>query len=888
MSVSEPVPPSGSGDSIGGYRILKTLGRGGMGEVFLAWDERLQRELAVKRIRHDSALTATLRQRLLREAQAAAKLSHPAIVHIYDLKEDPAGDCIVMEYVPGQTLAEALTVRPFEPAHAARLAREIASGLAAAHAAGIVHRDLKTENVILTPSGNAKILDFGLAKPFVSAAGDPSLTERGGVVGTCRSMSPEQARGGEVDGRSDLFSLGVLLYEVLTGEYPFRGATSLESIVQVLKHHPPRVDVIRPGVPPRLGLLVERLLAKDAADRPQSADEVVRELEAIEGALSSPTSEETLSDLPTGYFPTPPPPSQPLPRSSQAPQSTAGMSTASGSQRLRMVALVGLGALILGIAIYSVRHYYVRPVPAPPPPRRVLVLRPEVKDKRLYLAASRVLGTVLKTLRALEGMEVIDPSEVVGTPASLKAKAKAAAADEVLVPTVDDAGDRCVIMLNRVEGSTSKSLWNGDPFEAPLEQEDHNLLEEGVAQSLKAGYSGYRSRPSLPRLQTSDWDYATFIEIQGKLRTDSIQNLLPKLEDVIARSPRFLEAQLLAADMYLTQFDSTRDTLYLDRAGELISKAQSQAPGETQPLFMQFKLEMARGQIPQAKATLENLERLKTGDPQLLLLHSQLAEREGRKDEALTELRELVQRLPTWNNLYSLADLEARTGNIADARSQLEQILSDSPNNLWALEQRANIELLYGSPVLAEVYYQQLIKMSRQRPYYTNLGNARVLLKHYGEAIEAFQHALDLDAGNVAVNISLADAELARGDEQNALEHYNNACLLFESNLSGASLTPYDHATRAQCLAHLEKVAEAKADIQLALQKSPDDGNVLQAAALVYAVVGEKTMALNSIKKALAQGVQPRWFQLPAFAKLKDDPEYQGLMKKTPGATPSK
>ena len=256
MSVSEPVPPSGSGDSIGGYRILKTLGRGGMGEVFLAWDERLQRELAVKRIRHDSALTATLRQRLLREAQAAARLSHPAIVHIYDLKEDPAGDCIVMEYVPGQTLAEALTVRPFEPAHAARLGREIASGLAAAHAAGIVHRDLKTENVILTPSGNAKILDFGLAKPFVSAAGDPSLTERGGVVGTCRSMSPEQARGGEVDGRSDLFSLGVTFYQLVAGASAFRRRVACPTHVPYRKRSAGRSAVVhraarRTGTLPR-------------------------------------------------------------------------------------------------------------------------------------------------------------------------------------------------------------------------------------------------------------------------------------------------------------------------------------------------------------------------------------------------------------------------------------------------------------------------------------------------------------------------------------------------------------------------------------------------------------------------------------------------------------
>jgi tetratricopeptide (TPR) repeat protein len=203
------------------------------------------------------------------------------------------------------------------------------------------------------------------------------------------------------------------------------------------------------------------------------------------------------------------------------------------------------------------------------------------------------------------------------------------------------------------------------------------------------------------------------------------------------------------------------------------------------------------------------------------------------------------------------------------------------------LEQRANIELLYGSPLLAEVYYQQLTqKAPGQRSYYTNLGNSRVLLKHYDEAIEAFQHALDLDSSNVAVNISLADAELARGDDHKAKEHYSNACSLFESNLRGASLTPSDHATRAQCLAHLEKIAEAKEDIQLALQKSPDDGNILQAAALVYAVVGEKTLALNSIEKARELGVQTRWFQLPAFASLNDDPDYKRLMIEKPGATP--
>jgi len=236
-------------------------------------------------------LTPTLRQRLLREAQAVAGLSHPAIVHVYDLLEGTEDDCIIMEYVQGATLAEALKGGPLAPATALRLAREIASGLDAAHTAGIVHRDLKAENVIVTPAGQAKILDFGLAKPLAPLAGDPSLTAAGFVVGTWRSMSPEQARGAEVDERSDLFSFGVLLYEMLTGQSPFHGSAALEILTRVMSLTPPRVDTVQPGLSPRLGTLIGRLLEKEPDARPQSAAEVMRELEAIAGSASGSPSD---------------------------------------------------------------------------------------------------------------------------------------------------------------------------------------------------------------------------------------------------------------------------------------------------------------------------------------------------------------------------------------------------------------------------------------------------------------------------------------------------------------------------------------------------------------------------------------------------------------------
>jgi serine/threonine-protein kinase len=171
--------------TIGPYRLARRLGRGGMGEVFLAWDERLGRRVAVKRILRETPRPQD-RERLLREARAAARLSHPAVVQVYDLIEDPAGDAIVLEYVEGRTLRVLLSEGLPPVAFAVRLAREIVEGLAAAHSAGLVHRDLKAENVVVTPDGHAKILDFGIAKVPESEG----LTGQGVVLGTAHAMSP--------------------------------------------------------------------------------------------------------------------------------------------------------------------------------------------------------------------------------------------------------------------------------------------------------------------------------------------------------------------------------------------------------------------------------------------------------------------------------------------------------------------------------------------------------------------------------------------------------------------------------------------------------------------------------------------------------------------------
>ncbi len=265
--------------AIGPYRLGRLLGRGGMGEVYKAYDQRLGRFVAVKRIRPEAADNPQARERFQSEARIAAQLGHPSIGQVFDILEQNGDAWIVMELIDGPTLAEMLRDGPLDVGLAISYAQQVASGLADAHALGIVHRDLKTENVMVLPSGHVKVLDFGLARWSLGDRSPGSVSAR--PSGTPRALSPEQVSGGKVDGRSDLFSLGVMLYELLTARSPFRDKTTVGTLARVETHQQPPARRLNPKIPRRLSDLVERLLAKDPEDRPDDAGTVAELLAQI-------------------------------------------------------------------------------------------------------------------------------------------------------------------------------------------------------------------------------------------------------------------------------------------------------------------------------------------------------------------------------------------------------------------------------------------------------------------------------------------------------------------------------------------------------------------------------------------------------------------------------
>ena len=265
----------------GRYEILRRLGGGGMAEVHLARDEVLGRNVALKVLRERLVDDEVFLKRFGREARAAAALNHPNVVQVYDQRRAENGTYyIAMEHVPGGTLKERIAREgPLDPAEAARTGAQVAEALRAAHEAGIAHRDVKSQNVLLTAAGDAKVADFGTAR----AADATTLSGPGAVLGTARYMSPEQATGSVATARSDLYSLGVVLYEMLTGELPFEAADPAEARAKHVREPPPRPREANPAVPEAMDALVGRLMAKDPADRLRSAAELAAELRRARG-----------------------------------------------------------------------------------------------------------------------------------------------------------------------------------------------------------------------------------------------------------------------------------------------------------------------------------------------------------------------------------------------------------------------------------------------------------------------------------------------------------------------------------------------------------------------------------------------------------------------------
>ncbi len=271
------------GKKLGPYSVTGKIGRGGMGIVYLARDTRLDRPVAIKMLAPSYTGNAQQRERLKREARAAARLTHPGIATVYSLEEFDDSVCIISEYVHGSTLRQIMSDEPLPYAQILDITAQIARGLAAAHEQGVVHRDLKPDNIMRTDSGVIKILDFGLARmePKNGALTNPQLTRSGMFLGTPAYASPEQLRGAEVDRRTDIFSFGVVVYELASGQHPFGLTDSMSTIARILDSEVPDLSKSNPAIPMEFARIIRRCLEKNPSDRYSDGRTLMMDIERL-------------------------------------------------------------------------------------------------------------------------------------------------------------------------------------------------------------------------------------------------------------------------------------------------------------------------------------------------------------------------------------------------------------------------------------------------------------------------------------------------------------------------------------------------------------------------------------------------------------------------------
>jgi serine/threonine-protein kinase len=685
------------GLNIGPYSILSKLGAGGMGEVHLARDSRLARNVALKLLDPDLINNSQQRMRFLREARLASALDHPNVCTIHEVGEASGRLFIAMQYVEGQTLKQVIGGRPLDLASLLSISLQVADALSAAHSQGIVHRDIKPGNIIITGRGQAKVLDFGLAKLFDTAVGDANaeLTKTGAVLGTPNYMSPEQARGERTDHRGDIFSFGVVLYEMATGRAPFKAKSQPETLNAVINQpHAPVTDLNKEA-PPGLAAIVDRALAKDAADRYQSMGEMIedlRELARGAGLVGS-------ADLDGGNVPL-----VPLPR-------RATLRWPGHWQAARWLILAIASVALVGIAA---AFYFARPRPAGtaetatrPAMKSIAVLpfKPLIagsRDEALEMGMADTLITRLSNIKQI----IVRPTSAVRKYGGLEQDPIAAGreqkVDAVLDGNIQKSGEQIRVTVRLVNVADGQQLWI-DTFDEKFTDifALQDSISERVAAALAVKLTGEETELVRKRYTNNPEAYQLYVRgryLWNKRTAEALTKAIEYFNQAIEKDPNYALAYAGLADGYAVSPERSA-------AGGMTFKQRSEQFLQMAKAAAQKALEIDE-QLPEAHTTLASLaadnwdwaeadrlfKRAFELNPNYATAHQWYGEylvHVGRLDEALQEFKRAQELDPTSLIINSLLGqtlyLERRYDEAIDQCQKTLEMDSNFINAHWML-----------------------------------------------------------------------------------------------------------------------------------------------------------------------------------------------------------
>ena len=858
LSLPLALPVVHIGAVLGPYKIVRHLGTGGMGAVWLAEDTRLHRQVALKMVRPADTGGAAARERLMREARAAASLNHPHIATVHDVLDHDDQVVIVLEYVDGETLHTRIKRGPLPPPEAVEIAIQIAKALSTAHAHGIVHRDLKPANVIIGEGGHAKVLDFGLARllDLGSTQTAAARVETAGVigfVGTPGYAAPEQMVSSGVDERADLYALGVVLFEMIGGRRPFPGHDPLQLATSKLSQEAPLLSSTGKLVPPALERLVAQLLQRDPAHRPASAADVVSQLRDVYGAPSS----VELAKVRAPRFWT------------------------SAAAVALLVVLAGVGAWELG--------RFARPAidPSAPPVIAVVPLSNDSGDPAKDYLAAGIAESLISGLAALPSVTVLSRAAVAEARSRAKDEATMAkdlGATYVVNGSVQESNGTLKISLHLVRPDRTVA-W-GESVEGTFDHifDLQSRLASALTSALVVRVSA-SEREKINAQQTTDTEaLASYWRGQALLeRRDIAGNLdssIAAFSDAVARDPRFALAHAALGTSYWTKYVETRASEWTQRAIDSGTTALQIDPDRPEVRYALAITLAGRGRADEA---IEELQRALATRPNYDDARRQLAlvlGRQGRVDESLAEYQKALALRPTSASTYSSLGLMLfENARYEEAIAAFGRATELQPDNFMGFQQLGAVYHTIGKTDLALLNYKRANAIRTSPVTLSAIGAVHHSRGEFAQAIEAYRQAIGLRPNAAITHRNLGDAlaRLGRGAEARAA--YARAAELTEAELK---VNPQDARILGMLAVYLQKAGNqprATARLNEAMKRAPNDVEVLYRAAVIQALQGRDDEAMNYLRRAVEAGYsRSRVNEEDDFSQLKTRSDFQSLV----------
>ena len=850
------------------YVVKRRLGAGGMGEAWLAEDGILHRKLVLKQLKgaqaagpSDSAQAAQSGH-LLSEAKRAAAIDSPHIAQVYDVCSHRGEWLVAMEYVAGQNL-RAVLATPITAGTYFSLAIQIAEGIEAAHAAGILHCDIKPENIMVTEQGFVKVLDFGLARMMATPEGTNetvSLEAPNPFAGTPGYVAPEVLRENPPTERSDIFSLGVVLYEMAGGKAPFKGKSLADSVQMTLAAEPGTLDLKARELPADLGRLLRKALMKD----PQRRYATVRDLLV------------DLRDCGSGDF--------------ASRDSASGGTASRGHGKMQAAAVIALALIVATVAGWiGVRRYEhggraAKAVPPAATMRLLAVLPFQVipDDARLSAYSEGLRDAITTTLAQAAPsakIEVLAASEVRAHGLTTPEEAhKELGADLVIDGSYEQHGNQVRIRYELTDASARVA---GQPGEVRSTSDDPFKLEDdvvaGVLEMLRVSTAGAAVPGGTQHAGTQvPAAYEAYLQGVGYLRDFDIADNLTKAEakftEATQADAEFASAYAGLGEAQWAAYQASSDAAEVARARASCSKALALNAQVAEAQICQGTVDDGTGGAKQAQQEFEEALRL---DPQSDTALNGLArtyEQMEEPDQAQKVYQQAIEARPYyWANYFALANFLMRRADYAQAATTLEQAVAKFPANGFLLRRLGVAYFLEGKLDEAAMTFQSAIGARPHAEAYMDLGQVYTHQGKFGPAVTALESAARLKPRSFAIEADLADAYAWDGQASQAKARYQDALDLSRARLKVNAQDLDARMVEAYCSAALGKRSDALDALSAALRHAPEDAEVNYYAARVYARLGDAGAARDWAQKAIAHGY--------SRADIGSAPDLKGVVK---------